>query len=49
MKVKDRLASLIYSFFAVDKKEHPAPPIAQDVLTPSDETPPEAKSDGENK
>lgn len=48
MNIKDKLASLIYSFFAIDKKEHPAPPMAQGVLTASDETP-SVKNDGENK
>lgn len=48
MKVKDKLASLIYGFFAIDKKEHPAPPMAQGVLTASDKAP-SVKNDGENK
>lgn len=48
MKVKDKLASLIYSFFLIDKKEHPAPPMAQGVLTASDGAPSD-KNDGENK
>jgi hypothetical protein len=48
MNVKDKLASLIYSFFLIDKKEHPAPPMAQGVLPQSDETP-SVKNDGENK
>jgi hypothetical protein len=48
MKVKDKLASLIYSFFLIDKKETPAPPKAQDVLPQSDGAPSD-KNDGENK
>lgn len=48
MNVKDKLASLIYSFFAIDKKEHPAPPMAQGVLTASDDMP-SVKKSGENK
>ena len=48
MKIKDRLASLIYSFFAIDKKENPAPPMAQGVLPASDKAPSD-KNDGENK
>ena len=48
MNVKDKLASLIYSFFAIDKKEHPAPPMAQGVLPQSDGAPSD-KNDGENK
>lgn len=48
MKVKDKLASLIYSFFAIDKKENPAPPMAQDVLSQGDKTPSD-KNGGENK
>ena len=48
MNVKDKLASLIFSFFAIDKKENPAPPMAQGVLSQSDKTPSD-KSGGENK